>query len=101
MKKLIYPLFILVAIGLSLMLTATVNGPAAMKVGTPAIKSISALEFSPEGILFIGDSRSAEILAIDLGDGEAYTGEKRPVLKDFDVKAASMAGHYARSHHDP
>ena len=33
--------------------------------GTPDLKSISALVFGPNGILFIGDSKSATVFAID------------------------------------
>ena len=41
-----------------------------LKEGTPAIKSATALAFGPDGILFIGDSRSAKIFAIDTRDKE-------------------------------
>lgn len=39
-----------------------------LKEGTPAIKSATALTFGPDGILFIGDTRSATIFAIGTGD---------------------------------
>lgn len=39
-----------------------------LKKGTPAIKSANALAFGPDGILFVGDSKSATIFAIDTGD---------------------------------
>jgi hypothetical protein len=36
--------------------------------GNPDIKSISALSFSKDGILFIGDSKSAAVFAVETGD---------------------------------
>ncbi|MFD0862012.1 hypothetical protein ACFQ1M_07320 [Sungkyunkwania multivorans] len=34
--------------------------------GNPEINAINSMTFGPEGILFIGDSRSAQVIAIDL-----------------------------------
>jgi hypothetical protein len=44
--------------------------PAAdgLKPGTPAVKSVSALAFGPNGTLFIGDPQSAAIFAVATGD---------------------------------
>ena len=39
-------------------------------VGTPEIESINAIAFAPEGILLIGDSKTASIVAIDTKDNE-------------------------------
>ena len=39
--------------------------------GNPEIKSISALTFGPKGVLFIGDSKSASVFAIDTKDNKA------------------------------
>ena len=39
---------------------------ANFEIGDPGITSINAMTFGPEGILFIGDSKSAQIVAIDL-----------------------------------
>ena len=38
--------------------------------GNPEITSISSLSFGPEGILFIGDSKSAAIYALDTKDNQ-------------------------------
>jgi hypothetical protein len=48
-----------------------------LKEGTPAIKSISAIAFGPDGILFVGDSKGATIFAIGTGDtkGDASKAE--------------------------
>jgi hypothetical protein len=50
---------------------------ADMKKGTPELKSITAMTFGPNGVVFLGDSQSASIFAIDTGDTKAI--EKRPV----------------------
>src|SRR5918994_4065136 len=41
-----------------------------LKKGTPAITSVSALAFGPNGLLFIGDPESATITAVDTGDAK-------------------------------
>jgi hypothetical protein len=60
--------------------------------GTPEIKSISALTFGSDGILFIGDSKSATVFAVDTKDTEKV--EKAPAadLKKFDQKVAAALG---------
>jgi hypothetical protein len=62
------------------LLVALLAGPAvaapapvpadALKKGTPAVNSISALAFGPNGLLFIGDPESATITAVDTGDAK-------------------------------
>lgn len=53
---------------------------ASFQSGNPEIRSMSALEFGPEGLLFIGDSRSGTIFVVD-------TEERTPgeVVEDFAV----------------
>lgn len=54
--------------GLLLTATATQAAEWGLKEGTPEIKSASALAFGPDGILFVGDAKSAVIFAIGTGD---------------------------------
>jgi len=42
--------------------------PAEMKTGTPELKSVTALAFGPDGVLFVGDPQSATVFAIATGD---------------------------------
>ena len=42
--------------------------PAEMKTGTPDLKSVSALAFGPDGVLFVGDPQSATVFAVATGD---------------------------------
>ena len=60
--------------------------------GNPAIQSISAMAFGPDGVLFIGDSKSASIFAVDTKDKVAV--EKAPAIevKNVDQKIAAMLG---------
>ena len=48
----------------------TVKLPYGFTKGTPEIKSVSALSFGKDGILFIGDSKSATVFAIDTKDNK-------------------------------
>ncbi|WP_461146144.1 hypothetical protein, partial [Salinifilum aidingensis] len=56
--------------GLVLLATTTrsIHNQYGFVRGTPAIKSINALTFGPDGVLFIGDGRSAAVFAIDTKD---------------------------------
>ena len=45
-------------------------------MGDPDIKSMHALSFGPESILFIGDSEAAQLVAIDLSTQQKATNEK-------------------------
>lgn len=61
-------------------------------VGDTEIKSVNALAFGPEGILFIGDSKRAEIFAIDTQD-ESPAGEDADItLENVDQRIASLLG---------
>jgi hypothetical protein len=44
------------------------DSPAGLKPGTPPIKSVSALAFGTNGVLFIGDPQSGAIFAVDTKD---------------------------------
>ena len=60
--------------------------------GTPDIKSISALIFGPDGILFIGDSKSATVFAIDTKDTEKTEKAAAVDVKQIDKKIAAALG---------
>ena len=44
------------------------DSPAGLKQGTPPIKSVSALAFGTDGVLFVGDPQSGAIFAVDTKD---------------------------------
>ncbi|MEM9325991.1 MAG: hypothetical protein AAGA85_10055 [Bacteroidota bacterium] len=60
------------------------------KWGNPQIQSISALEFGPDGILFLGDAQSAKVFAID-AKAEGPAAEVAP-MEDVDVAIANQLG---------
>ncbi|WP_428655727.1 hypothetical protein [Runella sp.] len=67
------------------------------ETGTPEVKSISALAFGPEGVLFIGDSKSASVFAIDTKDAEKLESAKAVEIKNIDQKIAALLGTEAKN----
>jgi hypothetical protein len=63
-----------------------------MQQGTPEIKSISAIAFGPDGIIFIGDSRSASVFAVDTKDKTAVEKATAVEVKNVDQKIAAALG---------
>lgn len=61
-------------------------------MGNPEIKSINAIDFGPEGILFVGDSKSAKVVAIATGDTKPGQALENIQLKNIDAKIAAIAG---------
>lgn len=60
-----------------------------LAVGTPRLRSIGPITFSPDGILFVADSANATIYAIDVGDSDPPS-QSRPVEVDnLDVRLAA------------
>ena len=63
-----------------------------MQTGTPDIQSISKLEFSPEGILFLGDAIGGKVIAVDLKDTDKSEIEKGINIGDLEGEIASTLG---------
>ncbi|MEM6317928.1 MAG: hypothetical protein AAF960_09670 [Bacteroidota bacterium] len=61
-------------------------------VGNPALQSLNALSFGPEGILFVGDSKSAKITAIDTKDNLVAKAPKSIKMAKVDEQIAAMLG---------
>ena len=62
--------------------------------GTPEYGSLGTLTFGPDNVLFIGDSQNGQILAIQVTDPSATTGEIE--VEDIDEKIAAMIGTRSR-----
>ncbi len=60
--------------------------------GNPEITSINAISFGPEGILFIGDSKSAMVAAIDTKDNVAAEAPKSVKMAKVDEQIATLLG---------
>ncbi|NOT76119.1 MAG: hypothetical protein HOP08_14425 [Cyclobacteriaceae bacterium] len=93
MKK-IYSIVAIVVAGMFIL--ANTNKSALLRDGfengTPEIKSISALAFGPDGILFIGDSKSAAVFAIDTKDNQKVDKATAVDFKKMDQKIAAALG---------
>jgi hypothetical protein len=86
--------FYMVAALAGLFLFAGFNAPLenpAVPVG-PEIKSISALTFGPDGILFIGDSKSATVFAVNTKDAKQQKTASVAEIKNIDQKIAAVLG---------
>ncbi|NER13706.1 hypothetical protein GWK08_09670 [Leptobacterium flavescens] len=60
--------------------------------GDPGVQSINALTFGPEGILFIGDSKSATVFAVDTKDAQNNASASAVRMRNFDAKLAEKLG---------
>ena len=60
--------------------------------GKVPVKSMSALTFGPDGILFIGDSKAGTVWAVDVEDRQARKEDKAIWLKGFQARVAALLG---------
>ena len=58
----------------------------------PPITAMSALEFSPDGILFVGDARAGAIFALDLGPRTKPAETPAVQLPDLETQIAALIG---------
>ena len=63
-----------------------------LKEGTPAIKTASALAFGPDGILFVGDTKSAAIFAIATGDTKGDAAKAQINVTGLNAQIATLLG---------
>ena len=61
-------------------------------VGTPEVQSINKLAFGPDGILFIGDSKSAAVFALNTEDKTKIDKAEEVNISGFDIKIAEALG---------
>lgn len=92
MKKLLFASFAPIALLVLLVSNSADKNPYGLKRGTAEIKSISALSFGPDGILFIGDSKSAMVFAVDTKDKTATEKAVAVEIKEIDKKIAAALG---------
>ena len=92
MKKLFYSIAMTMILVLFIAANRSSENSYGMKKGTPGIKSISALSFGPDGILFIGDSKSASVFAVDTKDKTVADKPANVEIKNIDVKIAASLG---------
>lgn len=97
MKKLFFFGAIVTALGLLVAATRSGNNIYGLKMGTPAIQSISAISFGPDGILFVGDSKSGVVFAVDTKDKTAIEKATATDIKNVDQKIAAALGTEAKN----
>lgn len=66
-------------------------------IGSPEIKSITSLAFGPDGILFMGDSKGAAIIAFDTKDAVKVDHSAPVEIKGLDQKIAAILGTQAQN----
>ena len=65
---------------------------AGMKSGNPEMKSIGAITFGPEGILFAADPRGASVVAISTGDITPRKGDAPISIDEIQDVVAAVLG---------
>jgi hypothetical protein len=84
--------FLKTAVALSLTAALAFGGSSTLTPGKAELKSAGALAFGPDGILFVGDSANASIVALDSEDRTpARSGGKIEVV-GINKKIAAMLG---------
>src|SRR5688500_5475556 len=63
-----------------------------MKEGALTLKSAGPITFGPDGILFVADSKSAAIVALDTGDTKAAGKSKALKVQGINEKLAALLG---------
>jgi hypothetical protein len=84
------PLSVAAAV-LAVALAPAADRTAGMTKGTPELKSISALAFGPDGILFVGDATAGTIYAVATGDTKAG-GKDDISVDDLKTTAGDLFG---------
>jgi hypothetical protein len=63
-----------------------------LKEGAPALKSAGHLAVGPEGILFVGDAKGAQIVAIDTGDAKGDAAKAKHEIADLNAELSKATG---------
>ncbi len=87
-KKVLLPLTVVAVMAF----TAGINHAAewGLKKGTPELKSAGPLAFGPDGILFVGDTKSATIFAIQTDDGSDKPSDAKLNIKAVNESIADL-----------
>ena len=96
MKKL-FPIVVACTAFIVLVAATRNSNPYGLKKGNAAVQSISAIAFGPDGILFIGDSKSASVIAIDTKDKTPVEKGTAFEIKNIDQKIAAVLGTEAKN----
>jgi len=85
---------IALALGLTIGVAASAVAadPPGVAAGKPDIRSLSALAFGPDGVLFVGDSKGGAVYAIELGPRAAGEVKDPKEIPDVEGKLAALLG---------
>ncbi len=86
MQRSVLPLFLLV------LLASSAEPADAFRTGKPDLRSMSALAFGPEGVLFVGDGKGGAVFALDLGDRTPREVKDPKDVTDVEGKLAALLG---------
>jgi hypothetical protein len=70
---------------------ATLTSRNGLEIGDPGIRSVGAITFGPDGVLFVADNREAKIFALDTAD-DAAPGAGPVSLDKLDTRLAAYLG---------
>lgn len=90
MRKTVLSISLLLLVGL--VATASAENKWGLKEGSPELKSAGHLAFGPEGILFIGDAKGAQIVAIDTGDAKGEPAKAKYDIANLNEALSVAAG---------
>jgi hypothetical protein len=86
----------MVRVALPLLLMTLSVGPVGaadpFKTGKPDVRSMSALAFGPDGVLFVGDGKGGALFALDLGDKTAREVKEPKEVTDVEGKVSALLG---------
>ena len=93
MRKILITSFV----SLCLVVVAFANGEestltANFTSGNPGIASISTITFGPQGILFLGDTQGASVIAVDTKDTKPIDEGTKVEMKEIDKQIAAIMG---------
>ena len=72
--------------------TFAADSASGMKQGKAEFKSMGPLAFGPNGVLFVADSKSAAITAIDIGEASSKAAPKQLKVEGINQKVAALLG---------
>ena len=84
--------FLVLALALYAFSTGASTEDRGFTTGTPDIRSISALAFGPDGVLFIGDGKGGAVFAVDLNDKAPNGGNDVLTVPNLEGKIAAFLG---------
>ncbi len=84
--------FFALAVSASRYAVSATNRTASFVAGKPEIESFSAMTFSPDGLLFVGDSKGGTVFALDINDARPASPEKPGESPDIESRIAGLLG---------